>query len=102
MAQSNIKVRDIQGREYATESSQMAFGRDTQCKVCFHDGEKSVSTHHCVLYKENGKLYLMDQGSTNGTFFSEEERLKSNVPYRVNKGTAFFLCSRRYTFVIAE
>lgn len=99
---TRIKVRDIQGREYCTESGRMEFGRGAACKVCIPDAGKAVSTSHCVLYREGGKLYLMDLGSTNGTFLKEEERLKSNVPYRAHKGMEFFLSSRAHTFVIAE
>ena len=97
-----ITVRDTRGRIYHTESDRMEFGRGADCKVCIPDTDKSVSSNHCVLYRENGKLYLMDQGSTNGTFLKEEERLQPNVPYRAHKGMEFFLGSRAHTFVIAE
>jgi len=44
----------------------------------------------------------MDVGSTNGTFFSEENRLEPNTPYRIRKGMAFFLTNRKNTFVVVE
>lgn len=99
---ARITVRDIRGRQYRTESGRMEFGRGADCKVCIPDADKAVSTSHCVLYREEGKLYLMDLGSTNGTFLKEEERLQPNVPYRAHKGMEFFLSSRANTFVIAE
>lgn len=97
-----ITVRDAQGREYRTNSARMVFGRSRDCKVVLAPEDKSVSSSHCVLYRENGKLYLMDMGSTNGTFFTEENRLKPNTPYRIHKGMAFFLASRKNTFVVVE
>lgn len=97
-----ITVRDAQGREYRTNSARMVFGRSQDCKVVLAPEDKSVSSSHCVLYRENGKLYLMDMGSTNGTFFTEENRLKPNTPYRIRKGMAFFLVSRKNTFVVVE
>jgi len=97
-----ITVRDIQGREYHTDSERMTFGRGQDNKVVFSPEDKGVSSKHCILYKENGKLYLMDVGSTNGTFFSEENRLEPNTPYRIRKGMAFFLTNRKNTFVVVE
>lgn len=85
---------DLQGR--------VAFGRDPRCQVPFDANDTSVSANHCVLYREGDVLYLMDNGSTNGTFLGEKERLRPNKPYRVSKGQAFFLCSPQYTFVIIE
>jgi pSer/pThr/pTyr-binding forkhead associated (FHA) protein len=99
---ARITVRDTQGREYRSDSGRMEFGRGADCKVCIPGTDKSVSTSHCILYREEGKLYLMDLGSTNGTFLKEEERLQPNVPYRAHKGMEFFLGSRAHTFVIAE
>ena len=44
----------------------------------------------------------MDLGSTNGTYFAENKRLQPNVPYKVEKGMAFYLTSQNYLFVITE
>lgn len=82
-------------------NGQIAFGRDSRSAVTFsHDS--GVSNSHCVLYKEGGQLYLKDVGSTNGTFFAEDKRLKPNHPYKVKKGVSFFLVSRKYSFTITE
>ena len=80
----------------------MTFGRADGNKVLFPADDKSVSSKHCVLYKESGKLYLMDVGSTNGTFLGEKERLQTNVPIRIRKGMAFYLANRQNTFVVTE
>lgn len=103
VAQStSIAVRDAQGRDYRTGSGRMTFGRGDGNKVQFPADDKGVSSNHCVLYHENGKLYLMDVGSTNGTFLNDKERLQPNVPYRIRKGTAFYLTNRKNTFVVTE
>lgn len=94
-------VRDLAGRIYRADSSErLSFGRSSSNTICI-TGE-TVSSSHCVLYRENGVLYLMDMGSTNGTFFSQRDRLKPNVPYRIRKGMAFFLSSPNHTFVVVE
>ncbi len=36
------------------------------------EGDPKVSKHHCVIVNKDGKLYLEDLGSTNGTFLNEE------------------------------
>lgn len=86
----------------ADMNGRMVFGRDARNQVTFPKDDSSVSTIHCTLYREGSTLYLVDNGSTNGTFFSENQRLKPNVPYKVKKGMAFFLVSPKNTFVITE
>lgn len=80
----------------------ISFGRDPRSQVPFTQGTSSVSTNHCILYRENGQLYLKDTNSTNGTFFNAENRLKPGKPYKVTKGMSFFLVSPQNTFVITE
>ena len=82
-------------------SGQITFGREMRNAVTFA-ADSGVSNNHCVLYKEGGQLYLKDVGSTNGTFFAEDKRLKPNHPYKVKKGVSFFLVSRKFSFTITE
>lgn len=82
-------------------NGQVTFGREMRNTVTFA-ADSGVSNNHCVLYKEDGQLYLKDVGSTNGTFFAEDKRLKPNHPYKVKKGVSFFLVSRKFSFTITE
>ncbi len=100
---SCIVIKDMNEKAYRSDASmRITLGRNPGCQGGFGSGESSVSGRHCELYREGGKLYLMDLGSTNGTFFSQQERLKPNVPYRIRKGMAFFLTTPKYTFVVVE
>lgn len=91
------------GRTYRADmNGRISFGRDSRNQVSFAQGSSSVSTNHCILYRENGLLYLKDLNSTNGTFFDAENRLQPNKAYQVAKGTVFFLVSPQNTFVITE
>lgn len=81
-------------------NGQISFGRDSRSQVVLSDG--AVSSVHCTLYREGGQLYLKDSGSTNGTFFAQDKRLKPNHPYKVKKGVSFFLVSPKNTFIITE
>ena len=80
----------------------ISFGRDPRSQVPFPGNDSSVSTNHCILYREGGKLYLKDTNSTNGTFFDEKNRLKPGKPYPVRRGMTFFLVSPKNSFVITE
>ena len=96
-----LAIRSAEGKVYRCDATgKLSIGRNSHNTVCISDG--SISGSHCVLYYEGGKLYLMDQNSTNGTFFSERERLKPDHGYRVRKGMSFFLCTRANTFTIIE
>lgn len=86
----------------ADVNGKMVFGRDPRSQVSFDQNTSAVSTIHCTLYREGGSLYLMDNGSTNGTFFNENQRLKPNTPYKVRKGVSFFLVSAKHTYIITE
>lgn len=93
----------VTGKLYrANVNREIYFGRGHGTQVQFGESDTKISTKHCVLYRDNTGLYLMDLGSTNGTFMSETLRLKPNVPYRMEKGSAFFLASPKYTFVVTE
>ncbi len=98
-----IVIKDMNGKTYKSGASmRITLGRNPGCQGGFGSDETSVSGRHCELYREGGKLYLMDLDSTNGTFFSQQERLRPNEPYRVRKGMAFFLTTPKYTFVVVE
>lgn len=91
------------GETYRADASgRIQFGRSAHCQVSFGANDTKISTNHCVLYREEDRLYLMDLGSTNGTYFAENKRLQPNVPYKVEKGMAFYLTSQNYLFVITE
>lgn len=97
-------VRSVPGGTIyrADADGQMIFGRDPRSQVSFDPTDSSISSRHCILYRKGDRLYLMDTGSTNGTFLGEDQRLKPNVAYHVQKGMSFFLVSPKYTFVITE
>lgn len=100
-ASFNLAIRSAEGKVYRCDvTGKLTLGRNGHNTVCISNG--NVSGSHCVLYYEAGKLYLMDQNSTNGTFFSERERLKPDHAYRVRKGMSFFLCTPANTFTIIE
>lgn len=96
-------VRGASGTLYrANADGEITFGRNPECVVAFDQNNTAVSARHCKLFRKEDTLYLVDQGSTNGTFFSEDQRLKPNVSYKVTKGARFCLVNPQNTFVITE
>ena len=87
---------------HAGADERINFGRSSRNQVAFTEEDRAISGSHCALYKENGSVYLMDLGSSNGTFMSNGSRLKPNRPYRLKRGDSFFLVNQKYTFVIVE
>lgn len=99
--ESGPAVRDMAGRVYrADEAGRITFGRTGGNQIRVAD--ESISSSHCVLYRDGGQLYLKDLSSTNGTFFSQRQRLKPDTPYRIRRGMAFFLSNPNHTFVVVE
>ena len=60
------------------------FGRDPAfCNVVFPSGTPGVSRRHCVLEPHSDGMYLMDLGSSSGTFYNGQ-RLQPNQWVKVN------------------
>lgn len=83
----------------------ITFGRDPAlCNVVFPSGTPGVSRRHCVLEPRSDGMYLMDLGSSSGTFidnlggFMHEKRLPANQWVKVNG--KFFLGSPNVMFTI--
>ncbi|HKB02495.1 MAG TPA: FHA domain-containing protein, partial [Gemmataceae bacterium] len=52
-------------------SADFVIGRDPQCQL--RPASPAVSKQHCALSARDGKVYLRDCGSTNGTFLNDEQ-----------------------------
>lgn len=64
-----IQGRD-QGRRYELEAPAVNLGRDTSNTVQLHDTE--VSRRHAELRREADQFWLVDLGSSNGTFVNSQ------------------------------
>lgn len=83
----------------------ITFGRDPAlCNVVFPSGTPGVSRRHCVLEPRSDGMYIMDLGSSSGTFIDSlgahmhEKRLPANQWVKVNGN--FFLGSPNVMFAI--
>ena len=55
-----------QSRTFPLGGHESVIGRAKNAEVCIDD--RSISSQHAKMVVENGSHYLMDLGSTNGTF----------------------------------
>jgi pSer/pThr/pTyr-binding forkhead associated (FHA) protein len=58
-----------QGQKIAINRTPFLIGRDPKCHL--RPASAMVSGQHCVLHVRQGKIYVGDLGSTNGTFVNE-------------------------------
>lgn len=88
------------GQRFAIGSS-VRIGRDkSRNDFVYPENTQGISSAHCVLFTENGKLYLRDLGSTYGTFLGNGQRLAANQAVELKIGDRFYLASETETFVI--
>lgn len=70
----------------------IVMGRDTsKCNIIFPENTKGVSAVHCSLINEQGVIYIMDLGSTFGTFLDSGEKLAPNAKRVLKHGNGFVL-----------
>jgi pSer/pThr/pTyr-binding forkhead associated (FHA) protein len=60
----------------------------------------NISRKHCTLKFVNGNVLMEDNGSVNGTFLSDGQRLTSGITYKLKAGDRFFLADREVLFEI--
>ncbi|HTU23068.1 MAG TPA: FHA domain-containing protein [Gemmataceae bacterium] len=59
-----------QGKELEIKLSQFVVGRDPQCHL--RPASPMISKRHCAILQREGKAFIRDFGSTNGTFVNNE------------------------------
>ncbi|HOK05240.1 MAG TPA: FHA domain-containing protein [Victivallales bacterium] len=59
------------GEEFPIEEGENTIGRSDSCKICIFD--KKASRLHCKIFFDGGKIFLEDNGSTNGTKLNNDQ-----------------------------
>lgn len=83
-AASRLKVvepADKRGRTFDL-GDELTIGRASGCQVALED-DKAVSQLHARLFRRDGRLYLEDLGSTNGTYLNAK---KVSGPVALHRG----------------
>lgn len=72
----------------------------SRCHLVYPQNTPGVSNVHCELQNMNGVLYLIDRGSSYGTFVGNGVRLNPNQPYQLHDGEIFYLAAMQNSFVV--
>lgn len=89
------------GKSIPLGRESLVFGRDPSlCHLIFPASAGGVSRKHCVLAFEQGTYYLMDYGSTYGTFFEDGQKLVAGQRYSLSPGQRFYLGGRENGFEV--
>jgi len=71
MALLRILNGSLESQEIELSPDPMTIGRASACNIRIADS--GVSSRHAKIWCENGQYFLMDLGSTNGTFVNEKD-----------------------------
>jgi predicted component of type VI protein secretion system len=85
-----------QGKVIPITGQQFLIGRDAQCHL--RPASQAISKKHCGVLVRDGKVYIQDFGSTNGTTVNES--LIKNAEIAVADGTALKLGPLDFTIRI--
>lgn len=72
----------------------------SKCHLVYPQNTPGVSNVHCELQNMNGILYLIDRGSSYGTFVGNGVRLNANQPYQLHDGEIFYLAAVQNSFIV--
>lgn len=87
------------GRRYPI-GKELRMGRGGSNDVSFPEGTPGISGSHCMLIPRGSSVYVVDLGSTYGTFLSNGTKLPSNQKQPLSKGDSFYLGSNKQLFRI--
>lgn len=68
------------GKVYPIGIKPLQIGRQLSSDIILVGSERFISKRHCEVYQQGGKVYIIDQNSTNGTFLDEQKAVP-HQPY---------------------
>lgn len=83
-----------------TSKGSFLIGRDGAAALRFPPNTNGISGRHCEVVMDEKETFLIDRGSTYGTFFADGTKLVPHTPYPVTNGTTFYLASKDNRFEI--
>jgi hypothetical protein len=81
------------GQRFNLNQGPAVIGRDpAQATVLYPQDITQVSRRHCsVRFDPAGRIFVLEDSSSNGTFLAGGERLQQNQPYYLQAGATFML-----------
>lgn len=90
----------MSGRCYPVDAAGLIFGRDGTARVRYAGNESGISRIHCKVFLKGGCPFLMDCGSTYGTYLERYGKLPPQKPVALKQGDTFYLGSKKNGFTI--
>lgn len=95
----HIELKDEQtGQTHRVEAQGVTLGRDP-ARATLVLADKGVSSVHAKVYGQDGRFWLEDLKSSNGTYIGED---RINAPHALNPGLGFALYRYRFTVMAVE
>lgn len=77
----------------------IAIGRDPkQCQIIFPASTPGISSLHCEIRVDRGQIFLIDKGSSFGTYLASGKKLTPDKLYIINPGESFYLANHKNQF----
>ncbi len=90
----------LKGRSYPLVST-LVIGRDaSRANIVFPTNTNGVSSVHCEVRINNGKIEVIDRKSTYGTFIGSGQRMIADLPTEIKPGEYFYLGSTDQMFQV--
>lgn len=92
---------ELEGKDFVVKNK-VIMGRDhNKCKIVFPLDAEGVSGIHCQVYFEQGKVKLMDLGSTYGTYVGNGLKIDAETAVELKDGDVFSLGSEKNKFSVS-
>lgn len=94
--ESNAYIKQLRtGKKYYLNSNEVTIGK-RQCEIEIADNP-AVSKHHAMIQKKEGKYYLVDLNSTNGTKVNGK-KINANIPEFLQDETQIEFANEKFVF----
>lgn len=89
-----------EGKAYDLTKESMKFGRQVTCDIVIP--VTSVSREHAEIVQDNGRFFLVDNGSRNGTFLNNSKVDPAQPRPELKNGDKIRICDVEFTFISGQ
>ena len=90
---------ELRGSRYEI-SGVCTIGKMPECQVRYPKDMGGISRYHCQVYLDGGRVFLVDIGSSYGTFLPNGVRMTKNQPVELQVGDRFYLADPAEMFQV--
>ena len=90
---------ELRGSRYEI-SGVCTIGKMPECQVRYPKDMGGISRYHCQVYLDGGRVFLVDIGSSYGTFLANGVRMAKNQPVELQVGDRFYLADPAEMFQV--